>query len=80
MLRLYRPEFRQRAIELFRERRQAKQTAFDLVIYEVTLHSWLRQDDINLGRRPGATTPESAQFQAARQLKRQLEQELSILK
>jgi transposase InsO family protein len=37
-----------------------KQAAVGLGIHEVTLHSWLRQDDIDSGRRPGATTQESA--------------------
>lgn len=65
---------------LVREDRQVKQTALDLGIHEVPLHSWLRQDDIDQGRRPGATTQESAELRAARQRIRQLEQELSILK
>ena len=80
MPRPYPPEFRQRAIALVREGRQVKQTALDLGIHEVTLHSWLRQDDIDQGRRLGATTQESAELRAARQRIRQLEQELSILK
>lgn len=80
MPRPYPSEFRQRAISLVREGRQVKQTAVDLGIHEVTLHSWLRQDDIDSGRRPGATTQESAELRAARQRIRQLEQELSILK
>ncbi len=49
----YPPEFRARAIALVREGRQVKQTALDLGIHEVTLHNWLRQDDIDHGRRPG---------------------------
>lgn len=76
----YPPEFRQRAIALVREGRQVKQTAVDLGIHEVTLHSWLRQDDIDQGLRPGHTSRENAELRAARQRIRQLEQELSILK
>jgi transposase len=45
--------------------RQAKQTAPDLGIHPVTLHSWLRQDDIDQGRRPGRSTQESAELRAA---------------
>nr|WP_256363821.1 transposase [Kocuria sp. SM24M-10] len=52
------PEFRARAIALVREGRQVKQTAADLGIHPVTLHSWLRQDDIDQGRRPGRSTQE----------------------
>ena len=80
MPRPYPPEFRQRAIALVRQGRQLKQTALDLGIHEVTLHSWFRQDDIDQDLRPGATTQESAELRAARQRIRQLEQELSILK
>ena len=56
MPRPYPPEFRARAIGLVREGRQVKQTALDLGIHEVTLHNWLRQDDIDHGRRPGLTS------------------------
>ena len=80
MPRPYPPQFRQRAIALVREGRQIKQTAADLGIHEVTLHSWLRQDDIDHGRRPGNSTQEAAELRAARHQIRQLEQELSILK
>lgn len=48
MPRPYPPEFRARAIALVPEGRQVKQTAADLGIHEVTLHAWLRQDDIGL--------------------------------
>ena len=80
MPRPYPPEFRARAIALIREGRQAKQTAADLGIHEVTLHSWLRQDDIDNGRRPGRSTGEDAELRAARGRIRQLEQELEIVK
>ncbi|SLN03193.1 Transposase [Corynebacterium xerosis] len=50
MPRPYPPEFRARAIALVREGRQVKQTALDLGIHEVTLHNWLRQDDMALQR------------------------------
>ncbi len=74
------PEFRQRAIALVRDGRQVKQTAADLGIHEVKLHSWLRQDDIDHGRRSGNTSRESSELRAARQRIRQLEQELAIVK
>ncbi|WP_251381626.1 MULTISPECIES: transposase [unclassified Leucobacter] len=80
MPRPYPPEFRERAIALVREGRQIKQTAVDLGIHEVTLHSWLRQDDIDHGRRPGRSTSEDATLRAARARIRQLEQELKIVK
>ncbi len=80
MPRPYPPEFRARAIALVREGRQITQTAADLGIHEVTLHSWLRQDDIDCGRRPGRSTSEDAELRAARSRIRQLEQELKIVK
>lgn len=80
MPRPYPPEFRERAIALVREGRQIKQTAADLDIHEVTLHSWLRQDDIDHGRRPGRTTREDAELRAAKNRIRQLEQELEIVR
>ena len=48
-------------------------------IHEVTLHNWLRQDDIDHGRRPGLSSQESAELRAARGRVRQLEQEIAIL-
>lgn len=58
MPRPYPSEFPQRAIALVRDGRQIKQAAADIGIHEVTLHSWLRQDDIAYGRRPGNTSRE----------------------
>ncbi|UFU03845.1 IS3 family transposase [Ruania suaedae] len=80
MPRPYPPEFRARAIALVREGRQVKQTAKDLGIHTVTLHSWLRQDEIDQGRRPGLSSGESAELRAARGRVRQLEQEIAILR
>lgn len=57
MPRPYPPEFRARAIALVCAGKQAKQTAVALGIHPVTLSKWLRQDDIDNGRRPG--TPKS---------------------
>ena len=62
---------------LAREGCQVKHAAADVGIHEVTLHSWLRQNDIDQDRRPIATTRESAQLRADRQRVKGLEQELS---
>ncbi|WP_429180546.1 IS3 family transposase [Brachybacterium tyrofermentans] len=80
MPRPYPPEFRARAIALVREGRQVKQTAQALGVHEVTLHTWLRQDDIDHGRRSGLSSRESAELRAARGRVRQLEQEIEILR
>jgi transposase len=76
----YPPEVRALAIALVHEGRQVKQTAADLGIHPVTLHCWLRQDDIDQGRRPGPSTRESAELRADRGRIRQLEQEIAILR
>lgn len=78
--RLYPAEFCARAIALVRDGRQVKQTARDLGIHEDTVHTWLRQDDIDHGRRTGRTSQESAELRAARSRVRQLEQEIAILR
>lgn len=80
MPRPYPPEFRARAIALVREGRQVMQTAADLGVHEVTLHSWLRQADIDTGGRPGRSSSEDAELRAARGRVRQLEQEPEIVK
>ncbi len=56
MPRPYPPEFRARAIALVRDGHQVKQTAEDLCIHAVTLHTWLRQEDIDHGNRPGLSS------------------------
>jgi transposase len=80
MPRPYPSEFRARAIALVRGGRQVKQTAADLGIHAVTLHSWLRQDDIDHGRRPGLSGRESAELRATRGRIRQPGQEIAILR
>jgi transposase len=80
MPRRYRPEFRARAVALVRVGKQAKQTAVELNIHPVTLSKWLRQDDIDNGRRPGTPSIESAELRAARRRIRELETELGIIR
>lgn len=80
MPRPYPPEFRARAVALVRAGRQAKQTAFELGIHPVTLSNWIRQDDIDQGRRPGVPAAESAELRAAKRRIRELEAELVIVR
>ena len=50
----YPAEFRQRAVELARLREKPiRQLATDLGISDQTLHNWLKQADIDEGRREG---------------------------
>ncbi len=80
MPRPYPPEFRARAIALVRAGKQVKQTVAELGIHPVTLSKWLRQDDIDNGRRPGTPSSESAELRAARRRIRELETELAIVR
>ena len=77
----YPPEFRQRAVELARQREKPlRQLAGDLGISDQTLHSWLKQADIDEGRREGLTTEERAELVRLRRANRVLEMENEILK
>ncbi len=77
----YPAEFRQRAVELARLREKpVKQLATDLGISDQTLHNWLRQADIDEGRREGLTTEERAELVRLRRANRVLEMENEILK
>ncbi len=77
----YPAEFRQRAVELARLREKpVKQLATDLGICDQTLHNWLRQADIDEGRREGLTTEERAELVRLRRANRVLEMENEILK
>lgn len=80
MPRPYPPEFRARAVALVRAGKQAKQTAIELDIHPVTLSNWIRQDDIDNGRRPGVPTSESVELREARRRIRDLETELLIVR
>ena len=80
MPRPYPSEFRARAIALVRAGKQAKQTAVELGIHPVTLSNWLRQDDIDHGRRQGVPTSESAELRSAKRRIRELEAELLIVR
>ncbi len=81
MGRRYPAEFRQRAVELARQREQPlRQLATDLGISGQTLHNWLKQADIDEGRREGLTTEERAELVRLRRANRVLEMENEILK
>jgi transposase-like protein len=77
----YPEEFRQRAVELARQREKPlRQLANDLGVSDQTLHNWVTQADINEGRREGLTTEERAELVRLRRANRQLEVENAILK
>jgi transposase-like protein len=77
----YPAEFRERAVELARLREKpVKEIAADLGISDQTLHNWMRQADIDAGRRDGLTTEERAELVHLRRANRVLEMENEILK
>jgi transposase-like protein len=77
----YPAEFRQRAVELARLREKpVKQLATNLGISDQTLHNWVKQADIDAGRRDGLTTEERAELVRLRRSNRVLEMENEILK
>ena len=81
MAKRYPPEFRHRAVELGRLREKPiTHLAADLGISDATLHAWLKQADIDEGRREGLTTEERAELVRLRRANRVLEMENEILK
>lgn len=77
----YPAEFRERAVELARLREKpVTQIASDLGISDQTLRNWLRQADIDAGRREGLTTEERAELVRLRRANRVLAMENEILK
>lgn len=75
------PEFRRRAVELVRLGQQpVAQIARDLGISESCLRNWMKQADIDSGRREGLTSDERRELAELRREKRRLELENEILK
>jgi transposase len=77
----YPAEFRQRAVELARQREKPlRQLAQDLGVSEQTLGNWVKQADIDEGRREGLSTEERAELVQLRRRNRLLEMEIDILR
>jgi transposase len=77
----YPPEFRQRAIELARSGTvPVTQVARDLGIADSCLRNWLRQDDIDQGRKEGLSTSERQELVELRRKLRVAEMEVEILR
>ena len=81
MPRAHPPEFRQRAVELARLREKPlSQIASDLGIAESCLRNWMKQTDIEDGRRNGLSTDERAELVRLRRELRTAKMEIEILK
>ena len=81
MPRAYPEEFRRRAVELARLRESpVSQSASELGIAQSALHRWLRQANIDEGRKEGLTSEERAELVRLRRANRVLAMENEILK
>jgi len=77
----YPPEFRQRMIELVRAGRKPEQLAKEFEPTAQTIWNWLKQADLDTGRRDdGLTSDEKEELRRLRRENRQLREEREILK
>ena len=77
----YDPEFRTRAVELVRTRGLPRaQVARDLGVNVETLRLWVKQAEIDAGRRDGLTTDDKAELARLRREVAVLREEREILK
>ena len=79
----YTPEFRAEAVKLYRSVKQEKsmrQIATELGISNETLRSWIKQEDIDGGRREGLSSEERQELSRLRRENRVLQEEREILK
>ena len=79
----YPREFREDVVRVARSREDGvtlAQIAKDFGVHEMTLHKWIRQADIDDGKRPGASGEESTELRDARKKIRLLEQENEVLR
>lgn len=77
----YSPEFRREAVQLVQNTdRSIAQVARDLGISNQTLRNWIKQADVDAGRREGLSTDEREELGRLRRENRTLLQEREILK
>lgn len=77
----YTSEFRREAVQLVQNtERSIAQVARDLGISNQTLRNWIKQADVDAGRREGLSTEEREELRRLRRENRTLLQEREILK
>ncbi|WP_280227254.1 IS3 family transposase [Nocardia farcinica] len=79
----YPKEFRDDVVRVARNREDGvtlDEIAADFGVHPMTLTKWMRQADIDDGRKPGTSTQESAELREARRRIRLLEQENEVLR
>ena len=79
----YPSEFRAEAVKLFRSvqgEKSMRTVATELGISNETLRSWIKQADIDEGRREGLSSEERGELRRLRQENRVLKEEREILK
>ena len=78
----YPPEFRAEAVELVRSgTKSIRELSHDLGVTDQTLRNWVRQTDIDAGRRhDGVTTSEREELRRLRSENRTLRMERDLLK
>lgn len=77
----YPPEFRREAVELVRiSEKPIAQVAKDLGVSDQTLRNWVKQADVDAGKREGLTSEEREELRRLRRENRTLLQEREVLK
>jgi transposase len=77
----YPREFRERVVELARSGRTFASLVREFNVSEPTIRSWIKQSDLNAGRRSdGVTSDERAELARLRRENRTLREEREILK